>query len=66
MYYHLLQAASLLVFRQTAEMITLATSPEFIPRQADELILSVGRLLDIHENVLQNVVKQHAAMKTVR
>ncbi|CCO09296.1 hypothetical protein [Desulforamulus hydrothermalis] len=63
--YHLLQADSLPVFRTTAEIITVATSPDFIPRQADRLISSVGQLLGIDEKVIDNILKQHAGMKTV-
>jgi len=64
--YRLLKAESLPVFRETAEIITVATSPEFIPRQADGLIDSIGRLLGMDETVVQNVLKRHADMKTVR
>lgn len=63
--YHLLQAADLPVFRTTAEIITVATSPEFIPREADKLIFSVGRFFHLDETVIKNVVNQHTEMKNL-
>ncbi|WP_041274941.1 hypothetical protein [Desulforamulus reducens] len=63
--YHLLKATDLPLFNQKAEIITVATSPEFIPRQADPLVTSVGRYLNLETSMLENILQQHLDMKTI-
>jgi len=60
--YHLLSAKHLPNFEDTAEIITVASSPEFIPRQADDRLLSIGKLLDFDEEIVQRVLTQHKEM----
>lgn len=62
--YHLLQAKDLPSFHQEAEIITIASSPEFIPRQADHLIESAGKIFGLADNLLKKVLGQHQEMKT--
>ena len=61
--YHLLQAKDLPAFQQEAEIITIASSPEFIPRQADHLIESVGKIFGLADGLLNKVIEQHQEMK---
>lgn len=61
--YHLLQAKDLPHFQQEAEIITIASSPEFIPPQADHLIASVGNILGLPEELVNKVLQQHQEMK---
>ncbi|SHK27633.1 hypothetical protein [Desulforamulus aeronauticus] len=63
--YHLLKAKDLPVFREPAEIVTVASSPEFIPRQADQLIYTVGRLVGLDDNLLGKVMGQHQEMKAI-
>lgn len=62
--YHLLKAEDLPVFGETAEITTVATSPEFIPRQADSLIVSIGQWLKLSPSLIENILTQHRDMKT--
>ncbi|MEG6521478.1 hypothetical protein [Desulfotomaculum sp. 1211_IL3151] len=63
-HYHLLKAEDLPVFEETVEITTVATSPEFIPRQADSLIVSIGQWLKLSPSLIENILMQHRAMKT--
>lgn len=60
--YRILTAEELPVFNQPAEIITLATSPEFIPAAADRLIRPVCTLLGIPPEKAAQLWQTHQAM----
>ncbi|RYD01914.1 hypothetical protein N752_27705 [Desulforamulus aquiferis] len=60
--YHILPAEKLPIFDQTAEIITVATSPEFYPSEADCLISMVGKYLEVDPKILANLLTQHSEM----
>ncbi len=63
--YHLLKAKNLPVFREPAEIVTVASSPEFIPRQADPLINAVGKIVGLDDHLLIKVLRQHQEMNII-
>lgn len=64
--YHILSAQQLPIFNQRAQIITVATSPEFIPREADYLVSSMGKELQIDQSVLAKVLQQHQEMSNAK
>ena len=61
--YHLLQLKDLPVFQETAEIITVATSPEFLPRQADTLLPCIEQLLHFEPGIMDKLRQTHEEMK---
>ena len=61
--YHILKTEALPVFKETAEIITVASSPEFYPPQFDSLIQQVGEILAFPTDVLDRIRTQHTEMK---
>ncbi|AEF94529.1 hypothetical protein Desca_1681 [Desulfotomaculum nigrificans CO-1-SRB] len=61
--YHMLYAENLPHFNETAEMVTIATSPEFYPRQADEIIKTVGKWLNFDQAKINKILQQHLEME---
>lgn len=64
--YHILKAEDLPIFKETAEIITIATSPEFIPPQYDKLIQIVGNTLEIPQDLIDNILTKHQEMKIIK
>lgn len=62
--YHILKAEDLPVFKETAEIITIATSPEFIPPQYDKLVQLVGNILELPQSLIDNILTKHQEMET--
>jgi len=57
-------AEALPVFHDKVEMVTAATSPEFMSRKADGILEEFCRHMGVREEMYQNVLRQHEEMKS--
>lgn len=55
-------AENLPIFNEKVKKVTVATSPEFIPEEADVLIEPFFKLLKVSEEATNNILKQHREM----
>lgn len=59
---HICTLAQLRDMEGSCAKVTIATSPEFIPEEADEFIFELFDAFDVPEGTAQNIYKQHKEM----